>query len=153
MSSISDIRVLTHTHAEAGVPVDGMKETKMTDARIPDHCAWAARGHWSRAYDAAEAEIARLTSERDTARAETAMAYAVAAEAAYQWWDDEGAQELRETVRSLTPAHATAALADRDRAEREHALRDAAAVCDKNGQISGWVSRDAIIAMIETEGK
>ena len=87
----------------------------MTDARIPDHCAWAARGHWSRAYDAAEAEIARLTAEleevkadrdkwfesagahhvasmkqaqradraefeRDTARAETAMAYAVAAD-------------------------------------------------------------------------
>ena len=26
----------------------------MTDARIPDHCAWAARGRWREAYDAAE---------------------------------------------------------------------------------------------------
>ena len=40
----------------------------MTDARIPDHCAWAARGHWSRAYDAAEAEIAQLRAENDRLR-------------------------------------------------------------------------------------
>ena len=99
------------------------------------------------------AEIARLRAERDTARAETAMAFEVAAEAAYQRWYDEDAQELRETVRALTPAHATAALAARDRAEREQALRDAAAVCDKNAHVSGWVSREAILLLIETEGK
>ena len=40
----------------------------LTDARIPDHCAWAARGHWSRAYDAAEAEIAQLRAENDRLR-------------------------------------------------------------------------------------
>ena len=125
----------------------------MTDARIPDHCAWAARGHWSRAYDAAEAEIAQLRAERDTARAETAMACEVAAEAAYQWWDDEDAQELRETIRALPAAQAKVALAARDRAEREQALRDAAAVCDKNAHVSGWVSREAVLLLIEPEGK
>jgi hypothetical protein len=40
----------------------------MTDARIPDHCAWAARGRWREAYDAAEAEVATLRAELDAAR-------------------------------------------------------------------------------------
>lgn len=33
------------------------------DARISDHSAWAARGHWRKAYDEAQAEIARLQAE------------------------------------------------------------------------------------------
>lgn len=32
---------------------------------------------------------------------------------------------------------------------RAEALRDAAKVCDKNEHVSGWVSRDAILAMID----
>lgn len=37
------------------------------------------------------------------------------------------------------------------REAREKALRDAAAVCDKNEQVSGWVSRDAILALSEKD--
>ncbi len=39
----------------------------MTDARIPDHCAWAARGRWREAYNAAEAALRKVTAERDDA--------------------------------------------------------------------------------------
>ncbi len=37
----------------------------MTDARIPDHCGWAARGYWREAYDDAVAALRRVTAERD----------------------------------------------------------------------------------------
>lgn len=166
----------------------------MTDARIPDHCAWAARGHWSRAYDAAEAEIARLTAELeevkadrdkwfesagahhvasmkqaqradraefelDTARAETAMAFEVAAtevmDASIVWSvdHDEASQQLAGWIRAKTPAHAKAALESKLRAERNKVRREAAAVCNKNAHVSGWVSREAILLLIEPEGK
>ena len=90
--------------------------------------------------------IARLTAERDTARAETAMAVADAYEDAarvldaYEEYDSQlccdghmcgcqGStvhQMMQHFIRSLTPAHATAALAARDKATREQALREAA---------------------------
>ena len=105
--------------------------------------------------DAAEianlrAELEEVKAERDTARAETAMAFEVAAEAAYQRWYDEDAQELRETVRSLTPAHATAALADRDKSTREQALREAAHLveCDGDGLGGKAGVAKAILALI-----
>lgn len=171
----------------------------MTDARIPDHCAWAARGHWSRAYDAAEAEIARLRAalseaqferdnnraklevakcERDTARAETAAAYEAAAdhcwnkrdlladaekkqvEAGLTGRDYYGrrleAELLSRSIRALTPAHATAALAARDKATRKQALREAADLppYDWDGEPANtfenyvFVKRDNIIALI-----
>ena len=155
----------------------------MTDARIPDHCAWAARGHWSRAYDAAEAEIAilraeleALKDERDTARAETAMAFDVAArdcaEMAQQVADAaitgvpeqarirEGMEsaftKANHRIRALTPAHATAALAARDKATRKQALREAADLppYDWDGDPASafenhvFVKRDNIIALM-----
>ena len=77
---------------------------------------------------AKNAEIARLTAERDTARAETAMAFEVAAthyENGFPAWDVFG-QFIRE-CRALTPANAKAALAARDKAIREQALRECVA--------------------------
>lgn len=40
------------------------------DARIPDHCGWAARGRWRQAYDAACDEITHMKAERDQLAAE-----------------------------------------------------------------------------------
>ncbi len=41
--------------------------TTTDDARIPDHCGWAARGYWREAYDDAVAALRKVTAERDTA--------------------------------------------------------------------------------------
>ena len=162
----------------------------MTDARIPDHCAWAARGNWSKAYDEAVAEIARLTAalseaqferdnnraklevakyDRDTARAETAMAFEVAAQeldprgdravsnalgqqlcCSGQMCGCQGADVgsfLQYLIRALTPTHATAALAARDKATREQALLEAAHVA----QSFGPMDRDEILAIINKD--
>lgn len=80
-------------------------------------------------------EIARLTAERDTARAETAMALEMAEKVAYEQRDAERwhkdypraqcAEEIMDAIRVLTPANATTALAARDKATREAALREA----------------------------
>ena len=92
-----------------------------------------AERHYQRGRADAADEIARLTAERDTARAETAMAF----EAAGQWLTDaaaakggtktpagRSAQFYARKLRTLTPAHATAALEARDKATREAALRE-----------------------------
>lgn len=42
--------------------------TTTDDARIPDHCGWAARGRWREAYDAAVAELRKVTEERAMSR-------------------------------------------------------------------------------------
>lgn len=83
----------------------------MTDARIPDHCAWAARGHWNKAYDAAIAEIARLTAELEAARASAAAAYERAEEAllAHGLHDDDAEIDL---IRALATEAETNALAE-----------------------------------------
>ena len=157
----------------------------MTDARIPDHCAWAARGHWSRAYDAAEAEIAilraeleALKDERDTARAETAMAFEVAAKVSKDAAMPGVKASLRgrltgtrpassrpvaisalriaAAIRALTPANAKAALAARDKATRKQALREAASLppYDWDGDPAStfenyvFVKRDNIIVLM-----
>lgn len=39
--------------------------TTTDDARIPDHCGWAARGYWREAYDDAVAALRQVTAERD----------------------------------------------------------------------------------------
>lgn len=71
-------------------------------------------------------------AERDTARAETAMAFDVAAthyENGFPAWDVFG-QFIRE-CRALPPANAAAALAARDKATREKALREAVTQIDR----------------------
>lgn len=76
-----------------------------------------------------EAEITRLRAELVAAREQVAGAYLAAAETAYLWHDDDDAQELRETIRALTTAEATAALEARDarvRAGAEQKWRDLA---------------------------
>ena len=105
--------------------------------------------------------IARLTAERDTARAETAALIERAAvlcdgTAKYHMSDPDDIDVVGLTareIRTLTPADATAALAARDKATRKQALREAAAVCNKNAHVSGWASREAILLLIEPEGK
>ncbi|KFI26655.1 hypothetical protein CN97_02840 [Haematobacter massiliensis] len=77
--------------------------------------------------------LEKAEAERDTARAETAMAFEVAAKACdtLALADFEkgplmrSAERCARSVRALTPADATAALAARDKATREQALRDA----------------------------
>ena len=82
------------------------------------------------------AEQARAEAERDTARAETAMAFEVAKDAIVNALDMQGAQMAGRydqnkldfhAICALTTGHATAALAARDRATREQALRECAA--------------------------
>lgn len=79
------------------------------------------------------AVIVRLTAELATARAETAMAFEVAA----KWLiragiaGDATEDPLATCIRTLTPADAKAALAARDRVTREKALRDAATQIDR----------------------
>lgn len=42
-----------------------MEGLGMSDARIPDHAAWAARGYWRNAYDALQQRITELTAENE----------------------------------------------------------------------------------------
>ena len=119
-------------------------------------------GPWVR-HDDTQAEIARLTAERDTARAETARWQADAnlmigfAELAYEAGAMPSSSELI--------AARDRALADRDKATREQALREAARVAEKasddcgpsygDGYPSEVASEIAfdILALIEKEPK
>lgn len=139
----------------------------MNDARIPDHCAWAARGYWDKAYDAASAEVARLTDDLATSRAETAMAFYVAAHvvATDHRLQTIHARDINQRIRAKTPADATAALAALDKATREKALRDAAAIAQKNREswlcaagFEGFATgakiiSDAILSLIKEENQ
>lgn len=92
--------------------------TRAEDARIPDHCAWEMRGHWSRAYEAlledhkalrerAEAADSLITELRHRyavgqvaiteARRAEAAAWNDAIEAAAEWHQSEIAR-LKEQV-------------------------------------------------------
>lgn len=85
--------------------------------------------------DVLREEIARLTAERDTARAETAALIERAAvlcdgTAKYHMSDPDDIDVVGLTareIRTLTPANAKAALAARDKAIREQALRECVA--------------------------
>lgn len=94
---------------------------------------------------AARAEIERLTKERDEARAQVVGAFEAAASVA--WADRESGLTVNTKIHALTPDDAQAALqsmlADAERDMRQRA----AEVCDRNDQVSGWVSRDEILAL------
>ena len=94
---------------------------------------------------ALQAEVERLTKERDEARAQVVGAFEAAASVA--WADRESGLTVNTKIRALTPDDAQAALrsmlADAERDMRQRAAK----VCDRNDQVSGWVSRDAILAL------
>ena len=69
-----------------------------------------------------QSDIARMTAERDTARAETAMAVELAFHAGADWALDRDGCHWEDVLAALTPANAKAALAARDKATREQAL-------------------------------
>ena len=103
------------------------------------------------------AALEEVKAERDTARAETVMAFELAAthyENGFPAWDVFG-QFIRD-CRALTPAHAKAALAARDKATRKQALREAADLppYDWDGDPAStfenyvFVKRDNIIALM-----
>ena len=110
--------------------------------------------------DVLREEIARLTAERDHVCAETAMALDGAV------WQVRSSvpghmlvcdtERICDAIRALTPAHATAALAARDKATRKQALREAADLppYDWDGDPANtfdnyvFVKRDNIIALI-----
>lgn len=123
-------------------------------------------GVWVRYCDlaAARAEIERLTKERDAQyeenvnriamqakaeaeRDEALVQMAGAFEVAAQTLIDRFAEADADKIRALVPAGAQTALqsmlADAERDMRQRA----ADVCDRNDQVSGWVSRDAILAL------
>lgn len=85
----------------------------MTDARIPDHCGWAARGRWREAYDAAEAALRKVTAERDTAIGNLFIMRVERNDA--EGHEAETANELR-TVRARTEAEVSALRAELDAA-------------------------------------
>ena len=125
----------------------------------------------------AQAEIARLTSahdtvcgalaqaitERDTARAETAMAFGVAANRAQAQFlpstiggdlicDAEQGECTANAIRRLTPADATAALAARDKAMLIEGMRRAATIKRDPKFGNDWLGMTAaILALIEKE--
>ena len=103
----------------------------------------------------AEAEIARLTRERDEALAKVAAAFeaSIAAiegsrivggivgpnDAGFE----DGLSEAQAAIRALTPADATAAL----NRVRAGAMREAAGICAEDGSAWDWAEcRDAILA-------
>lgn len=63
--------------------------------------------------------------------------------------------KARHVIRALiTPEGRTAldaALADARKAGKLEGLREAAQICDRNDQVSGWVSRDAILALAASQ--
>jgi hypothetical protein len=123
--------------------------------------------------EAVVSHIDKLTAALATARAETAMAYAAAAERAARRWairkehadklyemdypeaaidsrtvsaKADEAESIAEEIRALAPAHATEALAAYRKAVRVQALREAMAAClDRD-------DRAFILALIEKEG-
>lgn len=119
-----------------------------------------------------DAEIARLTAELADLRAGQDALVAATVEAAAQEAEDHGepgmyqamSQQFRagyadagghiaSVIRALTPADATAALDVKLRAERNKALRWAAEVCVEYGLSKAEECHEAILAMIEPEGK
>ena len=85
---------------------------------------------------AARAEIERLTTERDVAVSAMVRNHQRAEKAETE--RDEARAEHRFTL----------GLLDKSMADAERDMRQRAAdVCDRNDQVSGWVSRDAILAL------
>lgn len=130
-------------------------------------------------YDDEAADVARLNAELRALRAGQDALVAAAYEAAVQTIDTAGdcavtdalgqqlccsgqdcgcqgatvGEYLTHLIRALTPADATAALDALLLAERNKALRDAAEVCVEYGLSKAEECHEAILAMIETEGK
>ena len=102
------------------------------------------------------AELEALKDERDTARAETAMAVELAFDAGSDWALDRNGCHWEDVLAAITPAHAKAALAARDKATRKQALREAAGLppYDWDGDPAStfenyvFVKRDNIIALM-----
>lgn len=110
---------------------------------------------WSKAVDQCDAEFDRAEkaeSERDEAKAQLGAVIEQAAQAAYQWWDDDDAQELRQHIRDIDP-DAQKALDKMLAKAREDAIREAADIVNKNRDISGWVSHDEILTLINEGGR
>ena len=92
----------------------------------------------------AKLEVAK--SERDTARAETAMAFELAEDAAFgatqpdgfapeeEWLAEEQRENCCDAIRAITPADASAALAARDAAMRNEGRRQAAEIARSDAQ-------------------
>ena len=102
------------------------------------------------------AELEAVKAERDTARAETAMAVELAFHAGADWALDRDGCHWEDVLAALTPANAKAALAARDKATRKQALREAADLppYDWDGDPAStfdnhvFVKRDNIIALM-----
>lgn len=104
-----------------------------------------------------DAEIARLTTERDTALARASAAALEMRERAADCADIKCskhgqyslAQSCRDAIRALPiDPDAQQALDKMLAKAREDAIREAAAIVNKNRDISGWVSHDAILALL-----
>ena len=102
------------------------------------------------------AELEAVKADRDTARAETAMAVDLAFHAGADWALDRDGCHWEDVLAALTPANAKAALAARDKATRKRALREAADLppYDWDGDPAStfenyvFVNRDNIIALM-----
>ena len=122
--------------------------------------AWARRQSSAGAHHVASMKQAqradRAEFERDTARAETAMAVELAFNAGADWALVRYRCHWEDVLAALTPANAKAALAARDKATRKQALREAADLppYDWDGDPAStfenyvFVKRDNIIALM-----
>lgn len=98
-------------------------------------------------------EIARLTAERDTARAETAMGYrnCLTLLRDVGLAGDHDTDPLSQMFMDQCPADAKAALEARDKAVREAALREAATICNQSYGDGLGQAHMAVLALIEKE--
>lgn len=102
-----------------------------------------------------EAEVARLTQERDDALSLTAAAYETAAQKVHWLWNVDGtpierrvAVETQTAIRALTPADALAAQAARDERMRKEGAKEAG-INDYFGSLVGRARTAAAKAAIK----
>lgn len=110
------------------------------------------------AYDKIEwltKEMAHIIAERDKTfalmleRAEKAEAQVAAAYEGAAYEADFYSYLAGDKIRALTSADTKAALEAYGREKVREGMKRAAEICDRNDQVSGWVSRDAILAEME----
>lgn len=105
-----------------------------------------SKGH-DEYFDKSQRRMHELVAERDQARAEAAAAYEKIARAAEEraWSVGLAGHEIR----ALATEAETAALAEIVKQAVDAETRACAQICDRNDQVGGWVSRDAILARID----